>query len=192
MSDNNNARLISAESNTPLSSGRNYPMAENKGPNISNMITSKNILDGKLTSDGSSKDASDPASPNDVRMDIMHQSPVADKGSDALIDSGDDDIDSKIRLPLVQCRNLIFELGGLSGDLCRIAASLPVDTSNPFEASVQLRQCFALILWHLLRLCLLTQLDMETCIHKKLELNRQKYPVELCKVSNAEAVVFHR
>lgn len=132
---------------------------------------------------------SNPPSPDDVaHMDILDSSPTSNQGSHKRKGDSDDADEEKIRLPLVESRNLIFQLGGFSGDLCKLAFSFPLQSKAPFLADSELRQCCALLLWHLLRLSVLCRLDIETCIHKKMDLNRKKYPVDLCKVSAMSSI----
>ena len=90
----------------------------------------------------------------------------------------------EINLPIAECRSLILQLNVLVGNLCQhVLTAVPLD--QPFigwEADANLRRSGALVLKNLLHLATATQLDLETCIHKKMSLNRKKYPVDLCKV----------
>ena len=95
-------------------------------------------------------------------------------------------------------RDLIFELGAITGMICTTFMSVPHDfnrtddesrpspNDDPFwtepspqkeELSRQLGELFL----HLFRISASCHLDLCTCVLKKIELNGQKYPVELCK-----------
>ena len=125
-----------------------------------------------------------PASPTDVRQAFSAE--AAEAHNKTLQSDGE----SSITLPLAKCRSLILELTVLVGNLSQIVlTSLPLDqppsapSDAPYRANAPLRQSAAIVLRQLWRIATAANLDLETCIHKKMALNRQKYPVNLCKVS---------
>ena len=128
---------------------------------------------------------SSPSSPTDVRgaMDNHQLDSInkTTKSTETTLSSSKPD---QINLPLAECRSLILQLTVLVGSLCQhVLTAVPLDQpSVGWEADATFRRSGALVLQNLLRLTKATQLDLETCIHKKMTLNRQKYPVDLCKV----------
>ena len=99
---------------------------------------------------------------------------------------------------LAVSRDQIFQLGAITGMICTSFMSVPHDINgnnddyrpspndDPFwmepspqkeELSRQLGELFL----HLFRISATCNLDLCVCILKKIELNGQKYPVELCK-----------
>eukprot|EP00977_Amphora_coffeiformis_P014366 scaffold3988_cov162-Amphora_coffeaeformis.AAC.3 len=125
-----------------------------------------------------------PSSPTDVRgaMDdlTLDSSNKNKKQSETILSSQNHD---KVELPVAECRSLILQLTVLVGNLCHhVLTAVPLD--QPFvgwKADATFRRSGALILQNLLLLTRATHLDLETCIHKKMSLNRKKYPVDLCK-----------
>eukprot|EP00574_Skeletonema_japonicum_P005369 CAMPEP_0201721744 /NCGR_PEP_ID=MMETSP0593-20130828/6348_1 /ASSEMBLY_ACC=CAM_ASM_000672 /TAXON_ID=267983 /ORGANISM="Skeletonema japonicum, Strain CCMP2506" /LENGTH=320 /DNA_ID=CAMNT_0048212613 /DNA_START=1 /DNA_END=963 /DNA_ORIENTATION=- len=121
----------------------------------------------------------------------------------------DDDEPNNNHNSIAATRDQIFQLGALTGMICTTFLSVPHDTTtnnnntdndddeskpspndNPFYTtkpqpsspkkqilSHQLAQLFL----HLFQISTTCHLDLRTCILKKIQLNGQKYPVELCK-----------
>jgi hypothetical protein len=90
-----------------------------------------------------------------------------------------------LRLPLSECRSVVIQLTLLVGNLCQLVLNrVPLDGAAAlYVACPEVRRGSAALLQKLLQLSVISGLDLETCIHKKMELNRKKYPVALCKVS---------
>jgi dCTP diphosphatase len=99
---------------------------------------------------------------------------------------------------LATTRNQIFQLGAITGKICSMFMLAPHDfnsnadesrpspNDDPFwtEPSPQkdaLSRQLGQLFLHLFTISATVNLDLVTCILKKIELNGQKYPVELCK-----------
>ena len=108
--------------------------------------------------------------------------------------------DTTCECDMATTRNQIFQLGAITGAICTAFLSVPHDVNrkndqdehrpspndDPFwtepstqkeELSRQLGELFL----HLFRISATCNLDLCISILKKIELNGQKYPVELCK-----------
>lgn len=147
-------------------------------------------LESRVSSSTPVASTSTPSSPTDVRGDMedhLVESSSSDKNltDNSIKKTLPTSNPNRIHLPLAECRDLTLQLTVLVGHLCQhVLTALPWDQPSVGWASdATLRRTGALILQNLLRLARATRLDLETCIHKKMALNRQKYPVELCKVS---------
>jgi hypothetical protein len=103
--------------------------------------------------------------------------------------------------PLHETRSLILRLTVLVGNLCSLVLqTIPLDpaivattsfkdgrsttssSSSGYVANSEVRKSLAQILSCLLDVSASASINLETSILKKMELNRRKYPVDLCKV----------
>ncbi|KAL7499712.1 hypothetical protein ACHAWT_007314 [Skeletonema menzelii] len=97
-------------------------------------------------------------------------------------------------------RDQIFELGAITGVICTTFLSVPHDVTNksdndeyrpspnddpfwtePSQQKEELSRQLGELFLHLFRISATCNLDLCVCVLKKIELNGQKYPVELCK-----------
>lgn len=82
-------------------------------------------------------------------------------------------------------KNLVMALSGEVGELNEIFQWLDFDESINLPADVKEHTCeeVADIVIYLLRICMKLDINLEDAIHKKMDKNEKKYPVETSKGS---------
>jgi hypothetical protein len=92
-------------------------------------------------------------------------------------------------LSVHETRSLILRLSVLVGNLCSLFLQLvPLDGvsvstgTQTLQTTPGIQICMAELLSGLLSTAASLEIDLETAILKKIELNGKKYPVKLCKV----------
>ena len=100
--------------------------------------------------------------------------------------------------PLHKTRSLILRLTVLVGNLCALALqTFPLDPPSLGEReeeatykSEEVRKAMARVFACLMDIAASLHINLHTAILKKMELNRLKYPVELCKVRRRRRLRF--
>lgn len=120
-----------------------------------------------LSSPSATKDSSSSSS-SPVSVVMTTRAGCSDNNSD------NQNIDADHRL---NPRNCIFNVGASAGQLCSIVNT--VDAAG--EGQSALVQTLANLMYHLHQTATALDLDLLLAIEAKMELNKLKYPVELCK-----------
>lgn len=90
--------------------------------------------------------------------------------------------------PVQEFRSQIFRLSACVGNLSTLfLEEVPLDSLNPNEpnapvSSKSIQRTVTELLSRLIAAAEMLSLNLQTAIVKKMELNRRKYPVELCRV----------
>jgi len=135
-------------------------------------------------------------SPNCVRsIDKMSNMTISDEkdhgkdeGETSSVSTGSEH-DKTEKLPLNETRNLILHLSAIVGNICSLLLqSAPMDYNDAsldvqFVAAPEIKIYMNELLFGLIDTASSLSINLETAIWKKMELNRRKYPENLCKVT---------